>query len=349
MSRQLTCFAVPLEREVRSGDDLAQLLTARAGLRDGDVVVVTSKVVSKAEGRVVEMPRAAAVAAETDRTVAVRGGTSIVRTRHGLVMAAAGVDASNTHPGTVVLLPVDPDRSARRLREDLAAAGPNVAVLVADTSGRAWRKGQTDIAVGAAGIEVLDSFVGRTDPYGNPLAVTAPAVADELTGAAELVTGKLGGAPFAVVRGLGRLVLARGSHGPGAAGLVREEAHDMFGYGAREAVRAALVAPADAARGFGSAVGADELSEAVRAVHGDADALDRVTVRVVPGNATTVDVHLHCDDESLDGAWALGRAELTVRAVATSMGWAAEPPEAGPTGGGSSGLQVRVRLRPATP
>ena len=254
--------------EVRAGDDIAQLVDRaglRADLRDGDVLVVTSKVVSKAEGRVVpgtpERPadRAAAVAAESDRVVARRGGTAIVRTRHGLVMAAAGVDASNTEPGSLVLLPLDPDRSARRLREALAeSGGPNVAVVVSDTAGRAWRNGQTDIAVGAAGLMVVDDHAGRVDAYGNELSVTAPAVADEVAAAADLVMGKLSGCPVAGVRGLARAVLPRGEQGPGARALVREAATDMFGLGSREAVTAALRRGEPAA--FGRPVPAEELA-----------------------------------------------------------------------------------------
>ena len=134
-------------------------------------------------------------------------------------MAAAGVDASNVAPGHVVLLPEDPDASARALREGIAArAGVNVGVLVTDTAGRTWREGQTDLAVGAAGLRVLDDHAGRADGYGNELEVTAPAVADELAGAAELAAGKLGRRPFTVIRGRGDLVLPPGDHGPGAVG-----------------------------------------------------------------------------------------------------------------------------------
>ncbi len=238
--------------EIRDGDDLAAvlvgLLGAEDGLRDGDVVVVTSKVVAKSEGRVRTGDRTAAIAEETVRVVARRGETVIARTRHGLTMAAAGVDASNVEAGYVVLLPVDPDASARALRGRLhELTGRVVGVVVTDTAGRAWREGQTDIAVGAAGIRVSESYAGRVDGYGNPLAVTAPAVADELAGAAELAQGKLGGRPFAVVRGRADLVLPADDDGPGAVALVRPDGADLFGYGAREAVLRALAGDADVA------------------------------------------------------------------------------------------------------
>ncbi len=228
--------------EVVVGTDLGRLVVEHlTDLVDGDVLVLTSKIVSKAEGRIVIGDRDEAIRAETVRLVARRGPTSIVENHLGLVMAAAGIDASNVEPGTLVLLPLDPDASARRLREDLLArTGRNVAVLVSDTAGRAWRHGQTDLAIGAAGLEPLVSFDGRTDSYGNPLAVTAPAVADEIAGIAEVVTGKLGGRPVTVVRGLGDRVLPVTQHGPGARSLVRETGTDMFGLGSREAVVAAL-------------------------------------------------------------------------------------------------------------
>lgn len=259
----IVCEPVTGLPEVRRGDDLAALLARTADLRDGDVLVVTSKVVSKAEGRTVTCTKEEALARETDRVVARRGPTSIVRTRHGLVMAAAGIDASNTAPGTLVLLPEDPDASARRLREELLSlTGANVAVLVSDTSGRAWRTGQTDIALGAAGLEPIDYHAGRDDGYGNVLAVTAPALADEVTAAADLVTGKLSRSPAALVRGLERFVLPSGEHGSGAARLIRPEEQDMFGLGAREAVLRA--ATRDDGRGFGAASSPEELAEALQ-------------------------------------------------------------------------------------
>ena len=253
--------------EVTAGADLAAEIASRSELSDGDVLVVTSKVVSKAEGRVVEgRHKDEVLDEETDRILARRGSTSIVRTHHGLVMAAAGIDASNTDPGSLVLLPRDPDASARLVRDELAARfDVNVAVVVSDTSGRAWRAGQTDIAVGVAGLAPLDDHAGRHDTYGNELAVTAPALADEIAAAGDLAKGKLGRTPVAVVRGLAGLVLPRGEHGPGATVLVRDEAGDMFGYGAREAVMAALSIAPDL-RGFGAPAPADHAAAALRAV-----------------------------------------------------------------------------------
>jgi coenzyme F420-0:L-glutamate ligase/coenzyme F420-1:gamma-L-glutamate ligase len=260
--------------QVRAGDDLAALVVAALAPVDGDVVLVTSKVVSKAEGRAVAgVDRTAAIEAELAepgaRVVARRGPTTIVRTRLGLTMAAAGVDVSNVEPGTVLLLPADPDGTARALRRSIAErTGANVGVVVTDTAGRAWRTGQTDIAIGAAGLLVLDDHAGRTDQHGNELAVTAPAIADELAGAAELAQGKLAGRPFALVRGLADLVLPPGADGPGAAELVRTEGEDLFGYGAREAVVRALAGnPADRPP-FGAPATPDDIADAVARVTG---------------------------------------------------------------------------------
>jgi coenzyme F420-0:L-glutamate ligase/coenzyme F420-1:gamma-L-glutamate ligase len=255
--------------EVSAGDDLAALLIDRVALLDGDVVLVTSKVVAKAEGRVVPGSREEALPAETARVVARRGGTVVVRTHHGLTLAAAGIDASNVRSGHVVLLPVDPDASARRLRERIAElTGAVVAVVVTDTAGRAWRHGQTDLAIGAAGLRVLEPYAGRRDHHGNDLVVTAPAVADELAGAAELVQGKLLGRPFAVVRGRADLVLAADDHGTGAAALVRGEHEDMFGLGSREAVVRALRGDPGDAVGFGAPATREDLAAAVAALTG---------------------------------------------------------------------------------
>ncbi|MGZ8735604.1 MAG: coenzyme F420-0:L-glutamate ligase [Nocardioides sp.] len=314
--------------EVSPGDDLAELVVAATqvdGLESGDIVVVTSKVVSKNEGRVVAADKAGVLAGETDRVLARRGPTSIVRTHHGLVLAGAGIDASNVAAGTVLLLPEDPDASARRLRERLGKlTGCNVAVVVTDTAGRAWRNGQTDLAVGAAGIEVLHDYAGRVDGYGNELAVTAPAVADEIAGAGDLVKAKLARRPVAVLRGLGDLVLPVGAHGPGAAALVRDEAMDMFGLGAREAVLAALAADPETRRGFGRPAPAEEAAGLLEPVVGAA---------------------VHVEDEALVVPMpdleprALGRWEARVAAAAYALGWAAEGPN----------TDVLLRFRPTTP
>jgi coenzyme F420-0:L-glutamate ligase / coenzyme F420-1:gamma-L-glutamate ligase len=226
--------------EIGPGDDLVALVAAIDPLNDGDIVLVTSKVVSKAEGRLVDEDRQSAIGRETRRVVARRGATVIAETRHGLVMAAAGVDASNTPSGTALTLPLDPDRSARALRRGVyEATGRNIGVIVTDTAGRAWRLGQTDLAIGCAGLPPLVDLAGTRDTHGNALLVTAPALADELAAAADLVQGKTSGRPVAVVSGLENLVLPPGEDGPGAVALVRPPADDLFGLGAREAVVAA--------------------------------------------------------------------------------------------------------------
>ncbi|WP_051858433.1 coenzyme F420-0:L-glutamate ligase [Streptomyces cellulosae] len=237
-------WAVPGLPEVQRGDDLAKLIAAaEPGLADGDVLLVTSKIVSKAEGRVIQATdREAAIVAETVRVVARRGPLRIVETRQGLVMAAAGVDASNTPSGTVLLLPEDPDASARAIRDGLRdALGVDVGVVVTDTFGRPWRAGLTDVAIGAAGVRVLDDLRGGTDAYGNPLSATVVATADELAAAGDLVKGKAAGLPVAVVRGLPHVV-AEGheGHGEGARAMVRGARDDMFRLGTSEAVRAAV-------------------------------------------------------------------------------------------------------------
>ena len=250
--------------EVTPGDDLVDVLLALTDLADGDIVAVTSKVVSKAEGRVRPGTREQALAGETVRVVARRGATTIVRNHLGLTMAAAGIDSSNVPSGRVVLLPLDPDASARGLRAGLRErTGSNVAVVVTDTAGRAWREGQTDIAIGAAGLVVAEEYAGRTDRWGNELEVTLPAVADEVAGLAELAQGKLGGRPFAIVRGRADLVLPPGEDGAGAAALVRPEGADLFGYGAREAVVRALKGDLADRAPFGAPAPPPELAAAI--------------------------------------------------------------------------------------
>jgi coenzyme F420-0:L-glutamate ligase/coenzyme F420-1:gamma-L-glutamate ligase len=229
--------------EVAEGTDLAKLIGSAVPLNDGDIVAVTSKIVSKSEGRILHgVTRAEAVDAELVRIVAQRGETRIVQTRHGLVLAAAGTDTSNTAPGTVLLLPFDPDASARALRIALQEQyDVNVGVVVTDTLGRPWRSGQVDLAIGAAGVTVLEDLRGTTDTFGNTLVVTLPAIADEIAAASELVKGKASGVPVAVVRGLDDVVLPFGEHGPGAAALVRDAESDLFSLGTREAARAAVL------------------------------------------------------------------------------------------------------------
>ena len=245
----ISIFAPSGIGEVGPQTDLAEvLLTVVAQdpdgpLADGDILVVTSKILSKAEGRTAPAAdREQLITAETARTVARRGPTRIVRTRTGLVLAAAGVDNSNVEPGTVLRLPADPDASAARLRDGLQRrSGVRVGVVVSDTAGRPWRQGQTDQAIGAAGVRPIEAYAGRTDPYGNQLAVTAVALADELAAAADLAKGKLEGRPLAVIRGLGHLVEDTAA---GARALVRAAPGDMFSYGSREAVIAAALAAA---------------------------------------------------------------------------------------------------------
>jgi coenzyme F420-0:L-glutamate ligase/coenzyme F420-1:gamma-L-glutamate ligase len=248
------CLPVRGVPRIQPGDDLAALLVGAAtadggpGLHDDDILVVASKVVSKAEGRVVVgLDRDAVIDGETRRVVSSwdgpQGRTVIAETRHGFVLAAAGVDASNTEPGSLVLLPEDPDGSAARLRASIAeATGTNVAVVLSDTMGRPWRSGQTDVAVGAAGLRVLDDRRGTLDAYGNRLGVTVGATADEICGAADLVAGKSDGIAAVVVRGLAHVVLLRGEDGSGAAALVRTPQEDRFRLGTAEAMAQAVLA-----------------------------------------------------------------------------------------------------------
>ena len=228
--------------EFRPGADLTgALVTAAPWLRSGDVVVVTSKIVSKAEGHLITVPadpderdkvRREYVASESVRVLASRGRTLITENRLGIVQAASGVDASNVAVDTIALLPADPDASALALRNGLRERlGVEVAVVVTDTMGRAWRTGQTDAAIGSSGLPVTHSYEGVTDSYGNELAVTMVAIADEIASAADLVKGKLGGTPVAVVRGL-RL----DDDGSTARDLVRPSDEDLFRLGTAEAI-----------------------------------------------------------------------------------------------------------------
>lgn len=255
----LSVWALDGIGEVVAGDDVAAIIVRHldAPLQPGDVVVVTSKIVSKAAGLATSGDRDDLLDAETDRVVARRGPTRIVRTHSGLTLAAAGIDASNIAAGTVIALPADPDAAARELRAELVRlTGVEVGVIITDTAGRAWRVGQTDIAIGAAGVLPALSFEGVEDAYGNVLAVTAPAVADEIAAASDLVSGKLGGRPVVIVRGLPPQWLDASA--PGAASLIRDEDGDLFGLGARDAVLVAAGYGAEL-RGFPAAETSDDL------------------------------------------------------------------------------------------
>ncbi|WP_244903654.1 coenzyme F420-0:L-glutamate ligase [Ornithinimicrobium cerasi] len=282
-----TVVVLPLHGlpEVREGADLAGLLVDAAGqvggLRDGDVLVVSSKVVSKARG--LREPagegREALVLRHARRVVAERrtttGTTRIVEAEAGPVMAAAGLDASNTGPdGGVLVLPADPDRAAAVLRAEVVALVPGIqrlGLVLSDTAGRPWRAGQTDLALGAAGVGVLDDLRSAVDADGRPLAVTARAVADEIAAAADLVKGKVAQVPAALLRGLDDVVpSADAGASPGARSLVRTGPGDWFALGHREAVRAALGAPpataAAAAVGVPAAGPEEEPERGARAV-----------------------------------------------------------------------------------
>lgn len=238
-----TVFALEGIPEIVPGDDLSRLigdaLDAAGGAEPGDILAVTSKIVSKAEGRIVRaVDREDAITAETVRVVATRehpgGVTRIVENRLGLVLAAAGVDASNTDEGTVLLLPEDPDASARAIATALRSRfGVDIGVIITDTLGRPWRQGQTDAAIGAAGVRVADDLRGTLDSAGRRLDVTVAAVADEIAAAADLVKGKTTGRPVALIRGLGQLVGPLDL--PGARSLVRPADEDMFRLGTAEA------------------------------------------------------------------------------------------------------------------
>ena len=257
---QKTVQVIPLPGlpEIGPGDDLAALINAALipsdlSLEDGDVLVVTSKIVSKAEGQLVQLDAVEAssfatqwaaqfnkdprhvevVLRESARIARMDHGVLIAQTRHGFICANAGVDASNSGaPGQLVLLPEDSDASARRLRASLAeAAGidpAGLAVVISDTFGRAWRGGQTNIAIGASGIQPFQGYHGQVDPEGHTLRATSIAVVDELAGAAELVMGKLDRVPVALIRGVAWPRLADQGDDPGAAPLVRAAERDLF-------------------------------------------------------------------------------------------------------------------------
>lgn len=218
--------------EIRPGDELAPLIAGAATIEAGDVVVVTQKVVSKAEGRLVEVDPDDPVAhkelvqGEALRVLRRRGDLLVTETRQGFVCANSGVDLSNVERGWAALLPVDPDRSARRIRDGLRARlGIEVGVIVSDTFGRTWRRGLTDVAIGTAGVAAVVDLRGTPDALGRELAVTEVCVADELAGAAELVMGKSSGVPVALIRGVDPSWLRESSV---RAEVVRPYGEDLF-------------------------------------------------------------------------------------------------------------------------
>lgn len=229
--------------EIVTGDDLARIVGDAVAplIGDGDIIVITSKIVSKAEGRVVDASdRERAIESETVRIVAekkwVGGSTRIVENRLGMIQAAAGVDASNTPDGTVLLLPLDPDASARTICQAVRDRfNLTVGVIITDTMGRPWRLGQTDVAIGAAGVKVIEDLGGTKDDFGQELLVTSAAVADEIAGAANLVAGKTSRRPVTIVKGLSHLITGlETERGPSARDLLRPRDDDLFHTGSRE-------------------------------------------------------------------------------------------------------------------
>ena len=231
-SDPLTVIPIVGLPEIRPGDELSSLILEAADLAGGDVVVVTQKVVSKAEGRLVEVdpddPSAhkQLVRREAVRILRQRGDLIVTETRHGFVCANSGVDLSNVERGWAALLPVDPDRSARRIRDGIRArGGVEVGVIVSDTFGRTWRRGLTDVAIGTAGVAAVVDLRGSADARGRELAVTEVCVADEIASAAELVMGKSSGVPVAVVRGVDPQWLRESSV---RSEIVRPYSEDLF-------------------------------------------------------------------------------------------------------------------------
>jgi len=329
--------------EFAPGDDLAGAIAGAAPwLADGDVVVVTSKVVSKTEGALVhvgadedrEAARQRAIDDETVRVVARRGPLKIVETRHGWVVAAAGIDASNVAAGQLVLLPRDADASARSLRSSLHdLLGVTVAVVVSDTFGRTWREGLTDVAVGSAGIPALLDHRGDVDAHGNRLETTQVALVDELAGAADLVKGKLAGVPVAVVRGV---PFAAPPEDVGTRPLVRLGPGDLFAYGTRDLVgaRRPVADPAPRPGGVEAVAAAFRVATA---------ALPEFPVVFSYGGADdgVVDVHL-TDAVSTTTAVNLGALVGAALVQLHAEGWATRWEPVGTPGGSS--LVGRVRL-----
>src|SRR4051812_23009770 len=338
---------VPGLPEFARGDDLAGAIAEAARwLADGDVVVVTSKVVSKVEGRLVpvapgedrEAVRQRAIDAETVRVVARRGPLRIVETRHGWVVAAAGIDASNVASDALVLLPEDADASARLLRARLRELlGVTVAVVVSDTFGRPWRDGVSDVAIGAAGLPALVDHRGAVDAHGNRLETTQVAVVDELAAAADLVKGKLAGVPVAVLRGLR---FDPPTPDPGTRPLVRLGAGDLFHTGSRDVVPAR--APAAQLTGQpGALTAATEAFRVAVAALPEFPVVFRYGLESDDGDGDVVDVHL-AEAISPTTAVAVGAVIGAALVQLSAEGWATRWEPAATLGGSS--LVGRLRM-----
>ncbi len=333
--------------EFSPGDDLAGTLAAAAPwLADGDVVVVTSKVVSKVEGNLVqvepgtdrETARQRAIDAQTVRVVARRGPLRIVETKHGWVVAAAGIDASNVAADSLVLLPEDADASARRLRTRLhELRGVTVAVVVSDTFGRPWRDGVTDVAIGAAGLPALVDHRGAVDPHGNRLETTQVAVVDELAAAADLVKGKLTGVPVAVLRGLR---LDPPSPDPGTRPLVRLGPGDLFRTGTRDVVAGRTPAAVLTARP-GALPAATEAFRVAVAALPEFPVVFRYGLEDDGGDGDVVDVHL-AEPVGPAAALAVGAVVGAALVQLSAEGWATRWQPVATLGGSS--LVGRLRM-----
>lgn len=250
--QEISVFALPGIPEVSAGDSIVQLIldalsANQTTLKSGDILAITSKIVSKAEGRIFpESEYDKLLDSETVRVVAITGTgerqTRIVESRLGIVAAAAGIDRSNAPEGRILGLPLDPDSSAATIRKALESAlGIDLGVIITDTSGRAWRVGQTDIVIGASGVQLLIDMTGSSDANGRELEVTAPAVGDELAAMADLVKAKSANTPVAVIRGMSALLQKDAT---GARVLVRERQQDMFSHGTKEAYQAGVLGQA---------------------------------------------------------------------------------------------------------
>ena len=240
MTNNFSVYPIKGIPEIVQGDDLTSIILEAVnkgpGLEAFDILVITSKIISKAEGQFVHSSsREKIIKEETVRIIAERGPTKIVETKHGLIMAAAGVDASNAPKGMILKLPTDSDESARRLRNKIQKTVKPVGIIITDTMGRAWRLGLTDNAIGVAGVTTLLDYRGKKDAAGRTLEQSITAVADEIASAAELVKGKLDQIPVVLIRGLNQYVL--NEDGPGARSVIRPPNEDLFGLGTEMAQR----------------------------------------------------------------------------------------------------------------